>query len=171
MRGGRALAGMLATVACTMVLAAPDATSVDGRWRVEGRDGAVLVYDAGRLAKSLPAQRLGGTERAAVTAVQHVPQRRCFVIAFDTLPELWELSVDPQAPPIFDGLVHDYRMGEAIATPGFLGARRTPLNSPARALRADPQHPAQVQVQLSDGWWVFNLDVRRPIARLPARSE
>jgi hypothetical protein len=170
-RGWRALAGTLATLACTLCLAAPDATSADGRWRVEGRDGAVLVFDAGQLAKSLPARRLGGSESAAVIAVHHLPQRRSFVIAFDTLPELWELSVDPQAAPIFDGLVHDYRMGEAIATPGFLGARRTPLTSPSQALRLDPQHSAQVMVQLADGWWVFNLDVRRPIARVQPGRE
>jgi hypothetical protein len=162
----RALVSSLALLACAACLAAPDATSADGRWRVEGRDGTVRVFDAGTLVKSHPARRLGGTETAAVLAVQHLPQRRSFVIAFDSLPELWELSIDPQAPPVFDGLVHDYRMGEAIATPGFLGVRRTPLDSPARALVPDPQHAAQVQVQLADGWWLFNLDVRRPIARL-----
>lgn len=167
MNGRRALlAGVLAGLACTWTLAAPVAASADGRWRIEGRDGAVLVFDGERLAKTLPAQRLGSDERAAVVDVVYLPARRSFVIAFDTLPELWELSVDPQAPPVHDGLVHDWRMGEAIASPGFLGVRRTPLAAPARALAADARGEAYVLARSADGaWLLINLDVRRAIAR------
>ena len=160
------LAGALAGLACTWTLAAPVATSADGRWRIEGRDGAVLVFDGERLAKTLPAQRLGGDQRAAVVDVPYLPARGSFVIAFDTLPELWELSVDPQAPPVHDGLVHDYRMGEAIASPGFLGVRRTPLAAPLRALAADARGGPYVLARSADGaWLLINLDVRRAIAR------
>ncbi len=49
--------------------------------------------------------------------VHYVGARRSFVIVFEPLAELWELSTDPQAAPIFDGLVHDYHQGEAIASP------------------------------------------------------
>ncbi len=164
------LAGLLAGGACALGLplsvAAPVATSADGRWRIEGRDGAVLVFDGERLAKTLPAQRLGGNERAAVVDVAWLPARRSFVIAFDTLPELWELSVDPLAPPVHDGLVHDYRMGEAIATPGFLGVRRAPLDAPVRALAADARGGPHVLARSADGaWLLINLDVRRAIGR------
>lgn len=164
------LAGLLAGGGCALwpphSLAAPVATSADGRWRIEGRDGAVLVFDAERLAKTLPAQRLGGNERAAVVDVAWLPARRSFVIAFDTLPELWELSVDPQAAPVHDGLVHDYRMGEAIATPGYLGVRRTPLAAPIRSLAADARGGPHVLARSADGaWLLINLDVRRAIAR------
>jgi hypothetical protein len=160
------LAGMLAGGLCALSLAAPVATSADGRWRIEGRDGAVLVFDGERLAKTLPAQRLGGDERASIVDVAWLPARRSFVIAFDTVPELWELSVDPQAPPVHDGLVHDYRMGEAIAAPGFLGVRRTPLEAPVRALAADARGGPHVLAQSADGaWLLINLDVRRAIAR------
>jgi hypothetical protein len=164
--GRRALlAGALAGLACTCTLAAPVAASPDGRWRIEGRDGAVLVFDGERLAKTLPAQRLGGNERAGVVDVAWLPARRSFVIAFDTLLELWELSVDPQAPPVHDGLVHDHRMGEAIATPGFLGVRRTPLEAPLRALAADARGGPYVLARSADGaWLLINLDVRRAIA-------
>ena len=51
-------------------------------------------------------------------------------MALKDIPELWEISYDPKAEPIYDGLVHDYKMGEAIAKPGFLGVRRTPLDEP-----------------------------------------
>ncbi len=161
-----ALVTALASAACAFAFAAPVATSADGRWRIEGRDGAVLVFDGERLAKSLPAQRLGGDERASVVDVAWLPARRSFAITFDTLPELWEFSVDPQAPPVHDGLVHDYRMGEAITAPGFLGVRRTPLAAPVRALAADARGGPYVLAQCADGaWLLINLDVRRAIAR------
>ena len=38
--------------------------------------------------------------------------RESFVVALKDIPELWEISLRPQAPPIYDGLVHDYKMGE-----------------------------------------------------------
>jgi hypothetical protein len=169
------LAGLLAGgsgALSVLSLAAPVAASADGRWRIEGREGSVLVFDGERLAKTLPAQRLVGGERAAVIDVAWLPARRSFVIAFDTLPELWELSVDPQAPPVHDGLVHDYRMGEAIAAPGFLGVRRTPLAAPVRALAADSHGGPQVLARSADGAWLLvHLDVRRAIARYVIDAE
>jgi hypothetical protein len=161
-----ALVTALTGAACVLALAAPAATSADGRWRIEGRDGAVLVFDGERVAKTLPAQRLGADERASVVDVAWLPARRSFVIAFDTLLELWELSVDTQAPPVHDGLVHDWRMGEAIAAPGFLGVRRAPLAAPVRALAADARGGPYVLARSADGeWLLINLDVRRAIAR------
>lgn len=163
-----------ATLACVLAGllgdAATAATSADGRWRVEGRDGAVQVYDRDRLAKSLPAQRLGSAERAAVIDMHFLPGRRSFVIAFDTLPELWELSIDADAPPVYDGLVHDWRLGEAIGTPGFLGVRRTPLAAPVRSLQPEPNDPARVRALIGDGWWIVHLDARRAIVRLGDQS-
>ncbi len=158
-------AGLLLAAACSVALAAPDAVSADGRWRVSGEAGAVRVFDAGRIAKTLPARSLGGREDAAVVAVRFVAARRSFVIAFDTLPELWELSVDPDAPPIHDGLVHDYRMGEAIGSPGFLGVRRTRLEAPAQSLDADARGEAYVAVNAGKARLIVNLDIRRVIER------
>lgn len=162
------LASALLAGLCSLAVAAPpEALSADGRWRVGGQDGAVLVFDAGRIARTLPARSLGGREdAAAVVAVRYVGARRSFIIAFDTLPELWELSVDPDAPPLYEGLVHDYRMGEAIASPGFLGVRRTRLDAPARSLDADARGPAYVAVTTADGTrLIVNLDVRGVIER------
>jgi hypothetical protein len=150
---------------CNLALAAPVDESADGRWRVEGQGDSVVVFDAGQPVKTLPARALSGDNASAVSAVRYLPQRRSFVIAFDTLPELWELSVDPNAPPIHDGLVHDYRLGEAIATPGFLGVRRTALDAPARALAIDAGNNAHVLARSGQAWWLVNLDIRRAITR------
>jgi len=158
-------AGLALAAACSHPLAAPDAISADGRWRVEGQGSSVVVLDAGRTVRTLPARRLGGNEDASAVAVRYLPARRSFVIAFDTLAELWELSVDPNAPPVFDGLVHDYRMGEGVASPGFLGVRRTPLPAPVGALAVDANNNAHVLARGADAWWLINLDIRRPITR------
>jgi hypothetical protein len=162
----RCAAGLLLAAACTHALAAPDAVSADGRWRVEGQAHDVVVFDAARPVKTLAARRLGGGgEAASVVVVRYLAARRSFVIAFDTLAELWELSVDPDAPPVFDGLVHDYRLGEGVASPGFLGVRRTPLPAPVGALAVDATNNAYLLARAADAWWLVNLDIRRPITR------
>jgi hypothetical protein len=171
----RWLAAALA-LGCGAVLAAPEATSPDGRWRVAGADGSVLVVDAGQVVKTLPARSLDGSGGASLTVVRFLAARRSFVIAFDTLDELWELSVDPAAPPVFEGLVHDYRMGEALGSPGFLGVRRTRLDFPARELAVDASQ-AYVVLRGADApdgrtqLALAQLDVRRVIARWTLAAE
>ena len=166
-----AAAGFVFAVCSSIALAAPgvgSAESSDGRWRVQGQGTDVVVLDAGQPVKTLAARSLGNGAPSSVSAVRYLPQRRSFAIAFQTLPELWELSVDPDAPPIFDGLVHDYRMGEAIAAPGFLGVRRTRLDAPALSIDIDGRGAAYVVVRSADAQrWLVNLDVRRAIERLP----
>lgn len=161
-----AAAAVLAAAAPLSCLAAPEAASDDGRWRVEGRDARVVVFDAGQPVRTLPARSLAGREDADVLAVRYLPARRSFAIAFAApMRELWELSVDPAAPPVFDGLVHDHRMAEAIASPGFLGVRRTPLDMPVDALAVDAAGGPFALVRDASGWRLVNLDARRAIAR------
>ena len=167
-----ATAAVLAACACGPVGAATHAESPDGRWRVDGDGAAVVVRDAGHVARALPAADLGGRETGRVADVHYLPRRRSFVIVFAGLPELWELSVDADAPPVYDGLVHDWRLGEAVPTPGFLGVRRTRLPAPAASLRPeDGQTPSQphVLVSVPGADLLVHLEVRRVIARF-ARS-
>jgi hypothetical protein len=161
------MASLALAFVCSAAAATPAADSTDGRWRVEGRGATVVVLDAGRPVKTLPARRLSGREDSTVAAVRHLPARRSFVIAFDSLAELWELSVDPNAAPVYDGLVHDWRMGEGIAAPGFLGVRRTPLAAPVQSLVVDADSNAHVLARGADAWWLINLDIRRAITRFP----
>jgi hypothetical protein len=162
-------AACVAAVCLCTAQAATEATSPDGRWRLRGEDGQVLVLDRGSIVKTLPARSLQGRERAQVRDVHYLPARRSFVIAFDdSMRELWELSVDPDAPPVYDGLVHDYRMGEAIASAGFLGVRRTPLEAPVQALAIDTAGGPFLLARSGAVWWLINLDVRRVIASFAA---
>ena len=151
------------------------AVSSDGKWIMAANylPHTLALFDADlKLVRSYAAATLDGKQTSRVSAVYDAAPRHSFVVALKDIPELWEISYDPKAEPIFDGYVHDHRMGEAIAKPGFQGVRRTPLDEPlddfffddgyrhaigtARA-PADGNAPAQV----------VNLDVRRRIATVP----
>ena len=46
-----------------------------------------------------------------VSAVYQAAPRKSFVVALKDLPEIWEVSYDPNPPRIFSGLVHNYEPG------------------------------------------------------------
>jgi DNA-binding beta-propeller fold protein YncE len=102
-----------------------------------------------------------------VSAVYDAPPRRSFVAALKDIPEVWEISYDPKAEPIAQGLVHDYRMKEGEFLPGFLNARRTRLEDVLDDFFFTPDYRQLVGTQ-RDGrhGQVVSLDVRRAIAAL-----
>ena len=161
------------------------AVSGDGRWVIAANylPHTLALFDSDlQLARTYDARTLDGKGSSRVSAVYDAAPRKSFVVALKDIAEIWEISYDPQAAPIHDGLVHDYKMGEAIAKPGYLGVRRTPLDEPLDdfffdqsyrhvlgATRPKTAAPASAQ----DGKTgpataqVVNLDVRRKIADLP----
>lgn len=152
------------------------AVSSDGRWVMAANywPHTVVLFDADlRLQRIYPAATLDGNRTSRVSAVYDAAPRRSFVVALKDLPELWEISYDRDAPPIYDGLVHDYRMGEALAKPGFLGVRRTPLEEPLDDFFFDPSYQhvlgATRPAAGNEGGraQVINVNVRRKIADLP----
>ena len=159
------------------------AVSGDGRWVMAANylPHTLALFDAElNLVKTYAAASLDGKATSRVSAVYDAAPRSSFVVALKDLPELWEISYDPQAAPIFDGYVHDYRMGEGVAKPGYLGVRRTPLDEPLddfffdqsyrHALGATRPKGASDSGPKGDGVpnaQVVNLDVRRRIATLP----
>lgn len=148
------------------------ATSGDGRWTLVAsrHPDALTLLDARRQpVRSYPLTTLDGNTRSRVAQVHDTGPRQSFVVALQDIAELWEISYNPQAEPVYDGLVHDYRMGEAIAKPGFLGVRRTPLDAPLHAFVLDPSGRLVIGVTQPDGLappgaQVIHLDVRRRIA-------
>jgi cytochrome c553/DNA-binding beta-propeller fold protein YncE len=151
------------------------AVSGDGRWVMAANyfPRTLALFDADlQLVRTYAAGTLDGKASSRVSAVYDAAPRNSFVVALKDIPELWEISYDPKAEPIFDGYVHDYKMGEGIAKLGFLGVKRTPLDEPlddfffdqsyryalgATRPKADGRASAQV----------VNLDIRRRIAELP----
>jgi hypothetical protein len=160
------------------------ALSTDGRWLLAGHTEphSLVLLDAQlqpvRVYETVA--RTGGTS-SAVSGLWNSAARQSFVVAFQDLPEIWELSYNPAADPIYEGLVHDYRMGEAIASAGFLGVRRTPLQHalhiflPDTTLRhvlaAAPQGKAIPGEAAMTSLEVINMDIRRRIAsrEIPGR--
>ncbi|BCN38792.1 cytochrome c [Alicycliphilus denitrificans] len=153
------------------------AVSGDGRWVMAANylPHSLALFDADlNLVKTYEAATLDGKASSRVSAVYDATPRNSFVVALKDIPEIWEISYDKKAAPIYDGLVHDYKMGEAIAKPGYLGVRRTPLSEPLDDFFFDQSYrhvlgATRPQAGKSEtaSAQVVNLDVRRKIADLP----
>lgn len=131
-------------------------------------EGQVLTLRQadGRALRRWPLRDLRG-HSGGVLAMRDASARRSFIVALQGLPELREIAYDPAAPPLFEGLVHDYRMAEAIGEPGYLARRRIQLEAPLSALFFDPRMPWLLARQ-GEQTVVLHLDVRRQVANLGA---
>lgn len=148
------------------------AVSSDDRWVMAANDSpnTLALFDADlRLQRTYNVTTLDRKTASRPSAVYDAAPRHSFVVTLKDIPELWEISYDPAAAPIFDGLVHDYKMGEGIATPGFMGVRRTPLEDLLDDFVFDPSFrhaigSTRAQDSAASAAHVVNLDVRRRIA-------
>ncbi|MCW5635746.1 MAG: hypothetical protein KIT17_20585 [Rubrivivax sp.] len=190
--GGAAPRRWSATIGGLWMLTADDRLQhwqFDGRWAVRADrdvgpvaasahalvagDGHVLVAHGRQLAlyddRGGLLRTHGGMEpssRGPAAACLHLPHRRSFVVAWPEPGELWEIQLDRRAPPIHEGLVHDYRLGEGIETPGYLGVRRIPLARPLPELSFAAVQAAWVAGTVGDDVAIVHLDVRRRIVSL-----
>lgn len=145
------------------------ATSSDGAWRLQAAEppaGLTLFDAAGAVVRRYATTTLDGRASSRVSAIRDNPRRRSFVLALPEIAEVWEIPYDAKAEPIYDGLVHDWRLGEGIATPGRFGVRRTRLERGEAVERFDFDASGARVIDLDRGT-VIHLDVRRVIA--PAR--
>jgi len=151
------------------------AVSTDGRWVMAANylPNSVVLFDSNlNWVKTFSASTLDGKQTSRVSAVYDAAPRKSFVVAMKDIPEIWEISYDLKAEPIFDGLVHDHRMAEAIAKPGYHNVRRTVLDEPLDDFFFDQgyRHVLGATRPRADGQafaQVVNLDIRRKIADLP----
>lgn len=151
------------------------AVSGDGRWVVAANTlpRTLVLFDSDlKLQRVYPATGAQGGAASRVSAVYDAAPRHSFVVALKDLPELWEISYDPKAEPLHEGLVHDYRMGESLPTPGYLNIRRTPLEEPLDDFFFDQSYAYVLGATRPRGDGaptarVVNLDVRRQVAALP----
>jgi len=139
------------------------AASADGRYMAVAYDNPpqLAILDADRrVLKAL-------STPSRVVAVFDAARRRSFVVAFDGALELWEVSYDPKAEPIAEGVVHDFRLKEGAFVEGFLNPRRTRLDQPVDNVSFVAEGSIVVGRQREDQHCVvIQLDVRRAIARL-----
>lgn len=151
------------------------AVSGDGRWVMAANrlPHTLALFDADLgLARVYPATSADGARSSPVVAVRAAPARSSFIVALGEIPELWEISYDPRAEDIYDGMVHDFRMGEGVPRRGFLGIRRTTLPAPLGGFVFDRAYAEAIgSARASAGGEpaveVVNLDVRRRVATLP----
>lgn len=150
------------------------AVSDDGKWVMVGNylPHSVVVLDADlNFVKSIPTVSLDGQHSSRVSAVYDAAPRKSFIVALKDIAELWEVSYDPNAEPIYDGYVHDYKMKEGIAKPGFLNPRRTQLEDILDDFFFDDSYAYVFGATRPDGngvgkGQVVNLNIRRKIADL-----
>ncbi len=119
--------------------------------------------------KVIPAvDRWGNPSR--VSAVYQARPRKSFVAALKDVPEIWEIATDPEAPPVFSGLVHSREAGmqEALAKEsGLFALRRIEAPEPLDDFFFTPDYRNLIG-SARDGRSavVVNLNVGRDIARI-----
>lgn len=108
------------------------AVSADDRYVMVGNylPHTVVVLEAADLAPiRIIAVKDDFGRSSRVSAVYTAPPRESFVVALKDIPEVWEISYSDNPEAIFQGLVHDYRQGEAIADEtDMFPVRRIKLN-------------------------------------------
>ncbi len=147
------------------------AASSDSRYLAVGNTlpPTLVILDAHDLrpVKVLPVTDLQGRP-SRVSAVYDAQPRNSFIVALKDIAEVWEVSYDDNAEPIYDGMVHDYQLGEGVATEGKFNPRRTVLDEPLDDFFFDASYSWLVGAARNGGaGQVINLDVRKKIASIP----
>jgi len=150
------------------------AVSSDGKWVMAGNylPHTVVILHATDLSpfRVVPvADRKGKSSR--VSAVYDAAPRKSFVVALKDVKELWEMSYDPKAKPVYDGLVHSYREGQVegiAAEKQPFARRRIKLESYFDDFFFSPDYSQVIGAARGGtaGGAVYNLNVRRKIADL-----
>lgn len=105
-----------------------------------------------------------------VSAVYQARPRHSFIAALKDVPEIWEIATDPDAPPVYPGLVHSHEAGmtEALAADkGLFALRRIEVGEPLDDFFFDqPYRHLLGSSRDGKSAVVVNLNVGRPIARV-----
>ncbi|MDH3742720.1 MAG: nitrite reductase, partial [Hyphomicrobiales bacterium] len=114
------------------------------------------------------ATRKGVSSR--VSAVYQAPQRNSFIAALKDVPEIWEIATDPNAPPVYEGLVHSHEKGmvEGLASSsGLFALRRIETPEPLDDFFFDPDYRNLIgSARDGKSAVVVNLNVGRDIKRI-----
>ncbi len=144
------------------------AVSGDGKWVIVGNylPHTLVILDARDLSLvKLTSVVDKGGRSSRVSAVYDAAPRKSFIVALKDVPEVWELTYDPKAPPVYEGVVHDFRMGEGIAEKGPFPVRRIVLDDVLDDFFFDQTYDHLIGASRAGGkGQVVNLNVRRRIA-------
>ncbi|MBL8518794.1 MAG: hypothetical protein JNM76_17650 [Betaproteobacteria bacterium] len=147
-------------------------------FRIEGRHNKLEIVDttSGQVLKRIPVAAADGKRPSRVATVCFAATRQSFVVSFEALPEVWEISIDPKAPDLYQGLVHDFRMGEGVPERGYLGVRRTRLDAPLPEFVLDGTGAYVLGCRVDSpvgqcSLMLLHLDVRRRIGQFALQGK
>lgn len=149
------------------------ALSSDGKYLAAANylPNTLAIFDASDLSvvKVLQVEdRKGKSSR--VSGVYQAPQRRSFIAALKDVPEIWEISTDPNSGPVAQGFVHSHEQGmpEAVSMQqGLFSLRRIEIEEPLDDFFFDPSYRFLLGSSRSGGHvLVVNLNVGRTIAQI-----
>ncbi len=104
-----------------------------------------------------------------VSAVYQARPRDSFIAALKDVPEIWEIATDPNAPPVYAGLVHSHEKGMIEALPssqGLFALRRIETPEPLDDFFFDPPYRNLIGSAREGKAIVVNLTVGRDIKQL-----
>jgi len=147
------------------------AISADGRWLAAANylPHTLVILDGRDLrpVKLMQVADAKSGETSRVSAVYQARPRNSFIAALKDLPEIWEIATDPDAPPVYTGMVHSHEKGmvEAISSSqGLFALRRIALDEPLDDFFFDQAYRNLIGSSRDGGRVVVvNLNVGRPI--------
>ena len=150
------------------------AVSGDGKWVAVANylPHSLVILDADlNLKKILPVTDKDGKVSSRVSAVYDASPRQSFVVALKDVKEVWEVSYNPLAPDIPDGMIHDFKYREGTFLPGFLNPQRTQLDDYLDDFYFTQGYDEVMGASRNDAkaavtGQVVNLDARKKIADL-----
>lgn len=104
-----------------------------------------------------------------VSAVYQARPRDSFIAALKDVPEIWEIATDPNAPPVYTGLVHSYERGMEEGVPasqGLFAHRRITVPEPLDDFFFDPSYDYLVGSAREGKAVVVDLVIRRAVKQL-----
>jgi hypothetical protein len=153
------------------------AVSSDGNWVMVGNflPHSLVVLNAKDLSpfRVIPvADEKGKTSR--VSAVYDAKPRISFIVAMKDIKEIWELSYDPEAEPIYGNFVHNYRKGQVeavIVHEQPFGIRRIKVDDYMDDFFFDQAYAEVIgAARNAKKGQVVNLDVRKKVSDLELAS-
>ncbi len=125
----------------------------------------VIDLNTNAVVRQLKLQNKDG-KLSRVSARYNNPQRQSFIVVLNDIAELWELSYNPKAEPVYQGWVHDYQMGEGIADTQLFAPRKTQLELALGCLTFDASGNYAAGADQQGKLQIINLDIRRKITEL-----
>lgn len=147
------------------------ALSADGRVLMAGNAAphTLVALDADDLAliRRIPVHNKDGLGSGVARVVDATP-RHSFIAVFSDLPEAWEMSYEVNPQPVYEGLVHDFKLREGHVVEGPFAPRRSRLDTPIADFFFESSFEHMLGVPPGGATaHIVHLDVRRVIIRTP----